>query len=60
LAEELESTRAHSKNEAGRLVNPLTNPEFQADALMMGQAVSGETLIVVTNDADIPTIARDC
>ena len=60
LVEELEATGAHSRNQAGGLANAVMIAEFQADAVMFGQDVAGKTLIVLTNDADIPLIAGDC
>ena len=62
LVEELEQTGAHSRNMHGGSVGHVIMSEYQADAVMMGRAVSGETLMVMTSDADtdIPIIAGDC
>ena len=59
LVEELEVTDVHSRNDAGGLVTTALLAEFQANAVMMGRVVSGTSMMVMTNDADIPILAGD-
>lgn len=59
LIEELEQTGAHSRNIAGGSVGKVIVAEFQADAVMMGIVESQKTLMVMTDDADIPIISGD-
>ncbi|KAL9186550.1 hypothetical protein ACHAXT_005788 [Thalassiosira profunda] len=59
LVEELETTGAHARNDAGGAVLPVMTAEFQADAVIMGRLTSGDALMAVTDDADIPIIAGD-
>ena len=56
LVEELQVTGVESRNDAGGLVSTPLIAEFQADAVMMGRSASGKSLMVMTNDADIPIL----
>ena len=53
------ATGAQSRNDSGGSVSAVLVAEFQADAVMMGQSVAGESLMTMTNDADIPILAGD-
>lgn len=59
LVEELQVTGVESRNDAGGLVSTPLIAEFQADAVMMGRSASGKSLMVMTNDADIPILTGD-
>lgn len=62
LVKVLASCGAHHCNDAGGFVETLLIAVSQADAVMRGHIKfeSGNTLMVVTNDADIPILVGDC
>jgi len=59
LSRELKQSLAHTRNIARGFFAQVKTAEYQADALMMGRAISGETLMVMSSDVDIPIIAGD-
>ncbi len=59
LIAELKQSSAHSKGESRGYVGQVLTAEFQADSLIMGRSVRGESLLVESSDADIPLIGGD-
>ena len=55
LVEELETTGAHARNDAGGAVLPVMTAEFQADAVIMGRLNSGDALMALTTTPIFPS-----
>jgi len=59
LIEELETTGAHTRNNANGSVSRVMKAEFQADAVIMGRVANRKTLMAITGDADQPLLGGD-
>ena len=59
LIDELETTGAHTRNNANGTVSRVMKSEFQADAVIMGRVANRKTLMAITGDADQPLLGGD-